>query len=223
MAHKSFLPLLMMPLIFCIPQDAAAESAWLLQQVNTQAGKQTSLISPSALKLTTKSVNILMKAPKYDAIIYNESSHKFVELTYDKWTNRYKRDPHNAVASATRTGKTQTIAGWKTEQYTRKMFHQHGDREEIWVSKDIAPQARFADVALTALRLPTGLGMPIRVQTFRGDKLLSTTVDTIGCRKVKIKDSDFALPKGYTRAKNEIEVLLDSSQSEDISDMLLSR
>lgn len=190
------------------PQSAAAASTqkgWMLEQTSEDSGRQQMYISDQAIRLKAKFLTLIIRAPKFSAIVFNDKNKRYVDLPYTQWSKRVKSS--NLAIKKTASG--EKIAGLQTVQYLRDTGKPH-KKQKIWVSNQIPISRQLTDFVLNTLGLPTGLGLPVRmVSIYTDGRADKTELNTISCKNSKLPANIFDLPAGYKKVKYEMELLVD--------------
>lgn len=209
---------LVLLLSFCPPLPLqAAASGWFMQQKSDKSGRAEVWISPEGIKISSQLVSAIVKAPKYNAVLFNERTKRYFDVPYEDWSGRYKqnkRSINGPLASA-------KIAGLNSKKYVcppgKKNRHK---TQEIWTTADLAISRQLTDFVLHNFGLPAGLGLPLKVVSVYDNKTSRVDMDTVSVKKTSISPSVFQIPKGFKKVDNEMELLLNTDSSDELDSFL---
>ncbi len=195
--------------------------AWVLNVNSNFAGTVLYYITPDAVRMKFDKLGLLMliKAPKWNALVYNDSNKNYVDLPYDHWKAKFllrgKKVADKAVVmTPLKTGKMQTIQGVKCYQVIVKKKDPKSKQTEIvaetWIAKDIKTPPQFNSMMKTMLDIPVDVGTPLRVlQMAKTSNKMTVVMDCYKANKVDVKVSEFMPLKGYKKVKDEMAMMLD--------------
>jgi len=72
---------------------------------------------------------------------------------------------------------------------------------DYWVASDIRVADEISDFICQIYRMPYSAAVPLRLKALDANGRSTTELDTFGCVPGKIPASEFAIPKGYRKAK----------------------
>ncbi len=195
--------------------------AWVLNVNSNFAGTVLFYITPNAVRMKFDKLGLvmLMKGPKWNALIYNDSNKNYVDLPYEQWKAKFllrgKRVADKSIVlTPVKTGKKQTIMGVQCYQVIvkRKGVKGAGDltMAEAWIAKDIQAPSQFNSMMKTMLDIPIDSGAPLRVfQVGKTNNKMIMVMDCYKASKTDVKTSDFQPLTGYKKVKDEMAMMLD--------------
>jgi hypothetical protein len=198
--------------------------AWVLNVNSNFAGTVMFCITPNAVRLEFDKLGLLMliKAPKWNALVYNESNKNYVDLPYEHWKAKFllrgKRVADKSITlTPVKTGKKQSINGVPCYQVIvkRKDANIKGESimAETWIAKDIQAPPQFNSMMKTMLDIPVDSGMPMRAfQVGKTGNKMVMVMDCYKASKTEVKASDFDALTGYKKVKDEMAMMLDESE-----------
>jgi len=206
--------------------DAKASSektipAWVLNVNSNFAGTVLYYITPNAVRMKFDKLGLVMliKGPKWNALVYNESNKNYVDLPYEHWKAKFllrgKRVADKSIVlTPVKTGKKQTILGVPCFQVIvkRKDAKLKGELTvaETWIAKDIQTPPQFNSMMKTMLDIPVDSGTPLRVfQMGKTGNKMVMVMDCYKASKTDVKVSDFQPLTGYKKVKDEMAMMLD--------------
>lgn len=189
-------------------EAATAQKGWTLEQTSEDSGRQQMYISDQAIRLNAKFLTLIIQAPKFGAIVFNDKNKRYVDLPYSQWSKRLKSDSKLPMK---KIGSGERVAGLQTVQYLRDTGKPH-KKQKIWVSTQLPLSRQLTDFVLNTVGLPTGLGLPVRmVSVYSDGRKEKTELNTISFKNAKLPPKIFELPSGYQKVKYEMELLVDKS------------
>lgn len=201
--------------------SGATLPAWVLNVNSNFAGTVLFYITPNAVRLKFDKLGLvmIMKAPKWNALVYNESNKNMVDLPYEHWKAKFllrgKRVADKSIVlNKVITGKKQTIQGVQCYQVIVKKKEAKGKPDtimaEAWIAKDIQAPSQFNSMMKTMLDIPVDTGAPLRVfQVGKTNNKMVMVMDCFKASKTDVKASDFQALTGYKKVKDEMAMMLD--------------
>ncbi len=210
-------------LLSTLPADARmkgkaitkAESTWILDQISEEAGRGELVVNQKGVRIKMKSLTAIVNAPKFDAIIFDTSTKKFVDLPYKVWSEKYK---DKKQAPITETGRTEKIAGLNA-----KCFRVPSQKvvREVWFTTDIPISDEMCRFISTTMHLPGGHGMPIRMEVTRAGRGKEKLFDTLKLSKTeKIDPKLFERPVGFKKVESEYQLFVKEDTVKDMGGFL---
>ncbi|HEY9679167.1 MAG TPA: hypothetical protein V6C76_14255 [Drouetiella sp.] len=196
-------------------------SAWVLSVNSNFAGTLSYTITQNAVRVKFDKLGLVMliKAPKWNALVYNESNKNYCDLPYDHWKAKFllrgKRVSDKAVTmKPVTTGKSEVIQGFKCYQVIVKRKNIKTNVEETmadaWIAKDIKAPPQFNSMMKTMLDIPVDSGTPLRVfQMAKNSTKLVQVFECFKAKKTEVPTSDFEPLTGYKKVKDEMAMMLD--------------
>jgi hypothetical protein len=181
------------------------------------------------MSLAKLGVTVIMKAPKWDMLIYNDSNKNMMETPYETWKTKFlmhrvakdngkKDDLQKEV-----TKETKIIAGLKTHKVlfkkNRGVNNEYLPVIEAWVAPEIQPPPQFFTMMnAMGMKLGSGGGGPMRVITlnYTGNKV-TTRVSAMECmsaKKIDVPMSVFAARTGYKKVNDEMALMMDEGEQD---------
>ncbi|MBS1955969.1 MAG: hypothetical protein JST89_17420 [Cyanobacteria bacterium SZAS-4] len=203
--------------------SGATLPAWVLNVNSNFAGTVLFYITPNAVRLKFDKLGLvmLMKGPKWNALVYNESNKNMVDLPYERWKAKFllrgKRVADKSIVLVPiKTGKKQTIQGVPCYQVIVKKKEAKGKPDmimaEAWIAKDIQAPPQFNSMMKTMLDIPVDSGAPLRVfQVGKTNNKMIMVMDCYKANKTDVKASDFQPLTGYKKVKDEMAMMLDEA------------
>lgn len=197
--------------------------AWVINVNSNFAGTVLYCITPNAVRVKFDKLGLVMiiKAPKWNALVYNESNKNYVDLPYEHWKAKFllrgKRVADKSVVlTPVKTGKKQSILGVPCYQVIVKRKDAKSKNEvvmaEAWIAKDIQAPPQFNSMMKTMLDIPIDSGTPMRVfQMGKTSNKMVMVMDCYKAAKTEVKASDFVPLTGYKKVKDEMAMMLDES------------
>lgn len=197
--------------------------AWVLNVNSNFAGTVLFYITPNAVRMKFDKLGLvmLMKGPKWNALVYNESNKNYVDLPYEHWKAKFllrgKRVADKSIVLIpVKTGKKQTIQGVSCYQVIVKKKEPKGTPDvimaETWIAKDIQTPPQFNSMMKTMLDIPVDSGTPLRVfQMGKTNNKMIMVMDCYKASKSDVKVADFQPLTGYKKVKDEMAMMLDEA------------
>ncbi|RTL38081.1 MAG: DUF4412 domain-containing protein [Candidatus Melainabacteria bacterium] len=204
--------------------------AWVINVNSNFAGTVLYCITPNAVRVKFDKLGLVMiiKAPKWNALVYNESNKNYVDLPYEHWKAKFllrgKRVADKSVVlTPVKTGKKQSILGVPCYQVVVKRKDAKSKNEitmaEAWIAKDIQAPPQFNSMMKTMLDIPIDSGTPMRVfQMGKTSNKMVMVMDCYKAAKTEVKASDFVPLTGYKKVKDEMAMMLDESDDAGADD-----
>lgn len=203
--------------------QARAKADYLTMSSNSDfAGTILAQFTPTAVKmrLDKLGVAIVTKAPAWNAVMYNESSKKCLEMSYKEWKQKLNmgrlggmRTKAAQDVTTTSTGNKQDILGMKAEEL--KVSKSNGPRRpatefSVWVTRQVTPPVQFMELLHNFASIPIDKGLPLRVVTKKGKGDVNV-FETYKVDRKPIPPSAFDVPKGMKKAQDEMELMVDEN------------
>lgn len=191
------------------------ESSWIFENLSEEGGRGEVLVSAKGARIKLKTLTAIVTAPKFDAIVFDTSTKKYVELPYAEWSVKYKgRDP----VRITPTGRNEKIAGLRASCYqvpTKRVV------KEVWFTTEIPITEDMCNFITTTLHLPTGRGMPLRMDVIHHGKDKRRVFDTLKLVKSDGVDaSAFQRPEGFKKVSSEYQLFVKEDRLKDMGGFL---
>ncbi len=190
-----------------VASPAFAAKGWTLEQ-RSPAGRQVVSLCSEGMRVGGENLTFSMTVPTYEARFWNVRTKRFIQIPYKEWRERYVSDKNRKPQL---TGEEEKVGGLKCSVYYVPNHKNPRKAQRIWVSKEIVLPDKFSNMMLSWLRLPENLGVPVRVYSYKDGKLWQKELDTVEYKKNEIPKSAFAVPAGFSKVKNLVEVLEDST------------
>lgn len=191
------------------------ETTWTIDQISDEAGRGELVVNQRGVRIKMKSLTAIVTAPKFDAIIFDTSTKKFVELPYKVWSEKYKeKNPYKIVD----TGRSEKVAGLNAQCFnvgTTKVTKQ------VWFTKDIPVSDDMCQFISTTMHLPGGHGMPVRMEITRPGRGKERLFDTLKLTKSDKADAKlFEKPVGFKRVDSEYQLFVKEDTVKDMGGFL---
>lgn len=220
----------------------AKGQGWVFEQRSEYYGRHTTVISESGCKLNSEKLGITLvtHGPDWEILVSNAKKREFLELTQQQWQKKMGGH-HNREWQRYRWIKKvgeDTVAGLKADHYQALDDKMHDKsrkyrvltsanknqafNSEIWVARDVKAPPQAASLTAGLGGLPMEMGFVLRIYQFKipGQKLVA--LDTVKANHTKISPTEFTLPKGYKRVKDEFDLLMmDEGGADDAASLLL--
>ncbi len=207
-------------LLTAMPADAKGgnktnETTWTLDQISDEAGRGELVVNKHGARIKMKSLTAIVTAPKFDAIIFDTSTKKFVELPFKIWSEKYKEKNPAKIADL---GRSEKIAGLNAKCFgvpSKKVT------KEVWFTKDIPISDDMCQFISTTMHLPGGNGMPVRMEITRPGRGKERVFDTLKLSKSDKADAKlFAKPVGFKKVDSEYQLFVKEDTVKDMGGFL---
>ncbi len=211
------------------------EEGWVIRQSSNFAGTVFSDLTPHALRMHIGrlGLTIITKAPKWNALVFNENAKTYADLPYKRWQQRFcispksnYRDTRGQLALIAKdTGKTMTIEHyqafecWVMKKGEPKKHIAEEKLSQLWIASDIKPPAQIAQLFCSHLGIPVKRGIPLKASHNNNGKMVSV-LETLSIERRRIPSSTFAPLPGYRKVKDELELVMGESTDEAMGDLL---
>ncbi len=211
------------------------EEGWAIRQSSNFAGTVFSDLTDHALKMHIGrlGLTIITKAPKWNALVFNENSKTYVDLPYKRWQQRFTvsekssyRDTGGKLALFARnSGKTAEIEHFKTYECWVMKKGDPGKNiaeekvTQLWIASDIKAPPQIAQIFCSHLGIPAQKGIPLKASRCLNGKMVSA-LETLSVERRIIPASTFEPLPGYKKVKDEIELVMGESTNEAMEDLL---
>jgi hypothetical protein len=207
----------------------AKNPGWILRQNSQTYGIVKTIVSPDGIRLELGDMRIGIMGPKWRITFWNLRT----KFTFDESLEEFKkRIPVKAKAIGwTRVmeqGKPaiQTFCGVKAKNWHYYAYNPKDPKQKVLLydfmtADGLGLPQKVMDVAAICCYVPTGKGLPLKV-VGETQGSLRVFLNTTFIAKTQVDPEMFKLPKGYTRVKSEMEVLLKEAgtvRDEDVSDL----
>jgi hypothetical protein len=209
-------------------------SGWTITQSSNFIGFLACDMTPVGfrMKFDKLGITLIAKAPLWQGYVYNDQSHKYCEMTMEQWTKRFtlgrtgnlKGKNGELLLVAKKTGKTSTILGLKSFEW--KVFKKSplpNEPEQLkmvfWLTPDISPPKQIGQIFSGFLQLPLQKGMLLRASHDNYGRIVPD-LDTLEAKKATFQPAIFEPRKGYTKVKDEMQLIMDESTDDMIGGAL---
>ena len=235
MKQKTRAPLFACLLVVCSTVPAFAIKGWRLQQTSDFYGDQVAYISPEVIVIETKKLGIklFMTAPDYHITGINYGSKSYARLSQAECKSELLLSNHAQSFVHKKFGKD-TVAGVATDKYVLENKERPSVKKSVpastiggktyntvfWVAPQIKVPMKLADMMMSMMQLPHGLGLPMRMMQYSGKGTEIITLDTRKVEKVTFPADLLTIPKGYTKVKDEMTLMFSDDQNSDLDGIL---
>lgn len=155
------------------------------------------------------------------ATVYNAAGKNYCQLSSQGWADRLGSGSARQAAPQVRTEKGNVMfLGYKCTRSWVPVYGSKGTLDytyQVLSTQDMNVPAALVNPYLGILGLPKGLGVPLKIVRHAQGKM-QPYLDTHSVSFANEQPSIFQPPSGYTRAKDELDVLLGSD--DDLSALL---
>ncbi|MBA3994616.1 MAG: hypothetical protein C0469_13910 [Cyanobacteria bacterium DS2.3.42] len=207
----------------------AKKPGWVLRQNSQTYGIVKCTVSADGIKMEMGNVQVGIVPPKWQFTFWNDQTKFYFDESLEEFQKRIPRKTLNAGWLKRLERKkpyVETISGVKADNWTWYGYDPKNPKKthllyDFACTREMGLPPRLMEVASICCYLPVGKGMPLRVvgETASGTKVF---LNTTFISKTMVDPAIFKLPKGYTRVRNEMEVLLKKKgtvMDEDVSDL----
>ena len=230
-------------LFFAGSQAALAKGAsgqiqqgWIISQSSNFAGTVLSELTSNALKMRVGKLGliVIMKAPDWNAYIFNENTKNYVELPYKEWQKKLIVSQGNKLRDmrghlrleSHSTGRTIKICKFRAQEY---FVDRKGDAKlgipplrmtELWIASDIKAPPQITEVFCSQLSVPAAKGIPLKaIHRNNGGKMVPV-LETLEVQRKALPVQNFEPLKNYKRVKDEVGLMMDESTEDMVNDLL---
>lgn len=213
---------------------------YVVTAASNYAGTLKCWISPDGFKVDSDRLGFvwLLRGPKWNALMYNQSSKKFVDLPYDSWKNKTLFAPisknklqlrmvktnemqkmngevatHFVVMAKPRdaaaTARVAAISGKSLADASKEI-----KEAEMWVARDIKVPVQFSELMSKLFGLPQEKGLPLKIACRQRSGKITQIWETVSLTLTRLPASSFDPLPGYKQVKDEMALMLDD---EDLS------
>ncbi|MCC7528920.1 MAG: hypothetical protein IT342_10385 [Candidatus Melainabacteria bacterium] len=212
-----------------LPAAAAKKTGWILRQNSQTYGIVKCILSADGIRMEMGNVKVSIVPPDWRFTFWNDQTKFYFDESLEDFQERVPKKPLKAgwiKSLEPRKPYVEAIAGMKVKNWRWYSYNpKHPEENRLYYdfacSESMGLPRRLMEVACICCYVPPGKGMPLRVMgelQSRPKVLLNTTFIT----KTMVDPAIFKLPNGYTRVRNEMEVLLKKKgtvMDEDVSDL----
>ncbi len=220
---------------FCIAAASKYEQGWVLCQSSNFGGTLSSEFTDNALKMYVGrlGLTLITKAPKWNALVFNESSKTYVDLPYKSWQKKFilgsKNNSSNMYAGPAfkvhNTGKTMRIDNFRTYEClairradpNKKLAEE--SMTQLWLSSDIKAPRQIEQIFCSQLGIPVHMGIPLGANRSVNGKMVSI-LKTLSVKRRPLAVSTFNSLTGYRQVKDEFELVTGESSKDAIENLL---
>lgn len=214
--HSFSFSLLSVILFAASPAIGKASDGWRMEQRTEDSGRAEVWLSSNGIKIHSQLLSALVMPPRYNAIMYNERTRKFVDVPYKDWVARYKTGKRN-ITGPVETGK---IAGLAAKKYISLPGKNPHKKVEIWTTTALGIDRQLSDFFARRIGIPPELGLPLRLVAIYDNKPSKVELDTISVKKMPVPISTYKPPTGFKQVSSEMELLLDVQGTDDLGSVL---
>lgn len=208
---------------------------YVVTAASNYAGTLKCWISPDGFKVDSDRLGFiwLLRGPKWNALMYNQSSKKFVDLPYDSWKNKTLFAPISKNKLQLRMVKTRetekmngevathfvVMAKPKTASAAARVAALSGKtlsnaskefkEAEMWVARDIAVPVQFSELMSKLFGIPQEKGLPLKIACRQRSGKITQIWETVSLTTAQLTPSSFDPLPGYKQVKDEMALMLD--------------
>jgi len=220
---------------FVFAKSLKNQQVWVIRQSSSFAGNVSSELADNALKMRVSKLGLIIitKAPKWNALVFNENAKTYVDLPYKDWQNKFilnnkslnKNSIKKLVLTSYYTGKTAKIAKFQTREC---LVVKKGDCSkkipeekvsQLWIASNIKAPPQIWQIFCSHLTIPIQKGIPLRANRYVNGKTIAA-LDTQFVERRMVPASTFEPLSGYKRVKDEMELVMGESSSRAMEDLL---
>lgn len=219
----------------CFAKVSTYKQAWILRQSSNFAGIVSSDLTDNALKMHIGrlGLTIITKAPKWNALVFNENSKTYVDLPYKAWQkkftvntkNNYRDNNGKPALSLHNTGKFMNINKYRTYECLVIKKAEPGKKTtgetitQLWIASDIKAPPQIAQIFCSHLGIPVQKGIPLKASRCINGKVISA-LETLSVKRDRVLASTFEPLTDYKKVKDEFELVMGESSSQAMEDLL---
>ncbi len=216
----------------------AKKPGWLLRQNSQTYGIVKTIVSPDGIRLEMGEIKVGMYPPNYRVAFWNERTKFVFDESIEEFQRRVpqRRLPPGWLKKVEPAKPlNETLAGIKGKRYLWLAYDPKdpdGRKPKVdprypkspfilydyVCTENLGLPKRLNDVASICCYVPPGKGLPLRVTGSGNIVYLQTTL----ALKMMVDPAIFKAPKGYTRVKSEMEVLMKEpglAKEDEVSDL----
>jgi len=216
------------------PRSAAPVTGWTITQSSNFVGFLAADMTATAfrMKFDKLGITLVAKAPVWQGYVYNDQSHKYCEMTMEQWTKRFtlgrtgnlKGKNGELLLVARKTGKTSTISGlkafeWKVYKKPTLPNEKETVKMVIWLTPEIFPPPQIEQIFSSFLNFPLKKGMVLKASHDNYGRVVPD-IETLEVKKASFQPAIFEPRKGYTKVKDEMQLIMDESSDDMIGGAL---
>lgn len=212
------------------------QQGWIISQSSNFAGTVFSELTNNALRMRVGKLGliVIMKAPEWNAYIFNENTKNFVELPYKEWQkkliisqgNKLRDQRGQLRLESHSTGRTTKICKFRAQEYT---VDRKGDAKlgipplrmtELWIASDIKAPQQITEVFCSQLSVPAAKGIPLKAIHRNNGGRMVPVLETLDVQRKAIPAQNFEPLKNYKKVKDEVGLMMDESTEDMVNDLL---
>lgn len=198
-------------------------TTWSVNATSGYAGELEAKFNHEAVRfnLAKFGLTIATHAPKWDAVLYNESTKKYMEVPHGQWEQRFKvllggrkKNTKERKLKTKRTGETKIFAGIKGEEIVVTDVSKDakpGFYMDLWIAEQITPPEQFTFFLKEVLGIPAERGLPLKVINVEPKRKV-TVYEAVKVGHDPMPKNAFTLPKGMIKVQDEMQLLIDDSE-----------
>lgn len=188
---------------------ASEDQVWMLRQNSDQYGVVNTIVGRDAMHMATADYAMGIRAPKFDLIMMNVDTKRYMERTgseYDALGRRQLFSPE--LLKQVKTGKTEKVAGLNATHYT---LQPKGSRVmmEWWSTNDLntSEPLNTACAKFTGLSGISRTGFLLRYWHTNTAGRRYVYLDTIGAKRVDPSLLKFQIPANFKKVPTAMELI----------------
>lgn len=190
----------------------AAEEQWIVLLDHAGFGRCNAIFSQSKIRFDDGVLRRLILPPYDYSIMFNVENRKVMKAANETFAQTNLVNFANAGVKKMGTGK---LFGLNCTRYQID-FPSH-DVGEYWATKEIRMDPKLAVLCSQMGASPPGYGVPLRMQLKRRSGKTEKIYEVVKLERTTLKDTDFAPPRGFSKARDLFELHFCDQQS-DYSD-----
>lgn len=222
---SAFLAILSMT--YFLPLETfAAKPGWILRQNSQTYGFVKTIVSPDGIRLDMGDMKVGIRPPDWRVTFWNQRTKFMFDESIEEFKARVpKKNIQKGWKTKVETVKPleETYSGIKAKHYRWVEYDPNNPKNfftlyDYACADNLGLPKRLMEVASICCYVPAGKGLPLRVTGGRQVVYLYTTLAS----KTMVDPAIFKAPKGYTRVKSEMEVLMKEpglAKEQEVSDL----
>lgn len=218
---------------------ATKTAAVLLKEHSEMQGDVDILIGKTGFNMTLRKskMALIMSAPHWNVVYANLASKRFYQCKPTEWKvgpavfSALCRPSSPTSLLLTNTSRKTKHKGLPCEVFTMETREASRGTDKTWkrlMPKDgtiwLYPQAGFPRqaylMAANLLAIPSGPGIPVAMEFFKYSGQKTNELVLYGFENKQVDQSEFAVPKGFTKVPDQAAVLNKAVESKDFADFL---
>lgn len=173
-------------------------------------------VSSRGVRFKHKSFTAIIKAPEFDATIFNATTRKYTSVPYSVWMKRYGSRGSRTMKPLDRAKK---IVGFNTRVY-RCPTRNRDMIKELWMTEELKLPEQLTTFMSNVMNVPQAKGLPLKIIVFRKGQVPLVEWEVVACKKAPVSDTQFAVPANFKKVESEMDLLMKDEESSGMADLL---